>query len=98
MAKISENGLMVLNYVKAHDGEAITAMDIAGALELSTQTVNGILTSCFCKDTKGYMIRVPGELEMPDGMHKPVKFIQLTDKGREYNPTTQVDEDENENE
>lgn len=95
MAKISENAMKVLDFVKAHDGgEAITAMDIAAALELSTQTVNGILTSCFCKDTKGYMIRVPGEIELDDGMHKPVKFIQLTDKGREYNPNIKSEDDE----
>lgn len=94
MAKISENAMKVLDFVKAHDGEAITAMDIAAALELSTQTVNGILTSCFCKDTKGYMIRVPGEIELDDGMHKPVKFIQLTDKGREYNPTIKGEDDD----
>ena len=33
------------------------------------------------------MKRVPGEITLEDGSHKPVKFIKLTDKGRAFDPT-----------
>ena len=33
------------------------------------------------------MVRVPAEIEDPaTGLHKAVKFIQLTDAGRTFNP------------
>lgn len=94
MAKISENAMKVLEFVKAHDGESITAMDIGAALDMTTQTVNGILTSAFCKQGKDYMVRIPGEIELDDHMHKSVKFIELTDKGREFNPTIKTDDED----
>jgi hypothetical protein len=32
------------------------------------------------------MYREEGEIEMADGSHKTVKFIRLTDAGREFDP------------
>ena len=36
------------------------------------------------------MVRVPAEIEDPEtGLHKPVKFIQLTDEGRVFDPNAE---------
>lgn len=84
MAKVSENSITVYNYVKEHDGEKFTAVDIAEATGLGVRTVNGVITSAFQK--KNLMVRVPAEIKLEDGSHKAVKFIELTDEGRAWDP------------
>ena len=84
---MSENSRKVYDYVKSVDGQNITAADIAEATGLAIKSVNGVVTSAFQK--KGLMERVPAEIEMEDGSHKAVKFIRLTDAGREFNPDMQ---------
>lgn len=84
---MSENSRKVYDYVKSVDGQNITAADIAEATGLEIRSVNGVVTSAFQK--KGLMERVPAEIEMADGSHKAVKFIRLTDAGREFNPDMQ---------
>ncbi len=81
---LKPNSKLVYDYVKAHDGENFTASDIANATGLSTKQVNGSVTSAFQK--KGLMERIPAEIENEDGTHKSVKFIRLTDQGREFDP------------
>lgn len=81
---LKPNSKLVYDYVKAHDGENFTASDIANATGLSTKQVNGSVTSAFQK--KGLMERVPAEIENEDGTHKSVKFIRLTNQGREFDP------------
>lgn len=85
MAELKPNSKLVLDYVKTHDGEDFTATDIAAATGLEVKSVNGIITSAFQK--KGLMERVPAEIELSDGSHKTVKFIRLTDAGRDFDPT-----------
>ena len=84
MAKVSvsENSLTVLNYLKENAGKQMTAADIAEALGMETKSVNGIVTSGLQR--KGYAERIPAEIELEDGTHKPVKFIQATDAGMNY--------------
>jgi DNA-binding MarR family transcriptional regulator len=89
MAALKENSRLVLDYVKAHDGENFTAIDIAEALGLTAKQVNGIVTSAFQR--KGLMQRVEAEVEVEDGKHKTVKFIQLTDDGRAFDPDAAAD-------
>ena len=89
MAALKENSRLVLDYVKAHDGENFTAIDIAEALGLTAKQVNGIVTSAFQK--KSLMERVPAEIELEDGTHKAVKFIRLTDAGRAFDPDAEVE-------
>lgn len=84
MAALKENSKIVFNYVKTMDGHNITAADIAEATGLEVKSVNGIVTSAFQK--KGLMERIPAEIELADGTHKAVKFIRLTDAGREFDP------------
>ena len=81
---LNENSRKVFDYVKANDGENFTAKDIAEALDLGIRSVNGIITSAFQK--KGLMERVEAEVTLPDGTHKKVKLVRLTDAGREFDP------------
>lgn len=90
---LKENSRIVFDFVKAHDGEDFTAQDIADATGLSVRAVNGIVTSAFQrhkdkeKNEVPLMVRIPAEIEDPTtGLHKAIKFIQLTDAGREFDP------------
>lgn len=86
---LKENSKLVFNFVKAHEGENITAADIAEGTGLEVRSVNGIVTSAFQR--KGLMARVPAEIELEDGSHKAVKFIVLTDEGRNFDPEAKED-------
>ena len=81
---LKENSRKVLDYVKANDGTNMTAADIAAGTGLEVKQVNGIVTSAFQK--KGLMKRTPAEIQLEDGTHKGVKFISLTDEGRNFDP------------
>lgn len=80
MAKFSENSITVYDYVKDHANEDLTAQDIADGTGLSVKSVNGIVTSAFQR--RGLMERIPAEIELEDGTHKPVKIIKLTAEGK----------------
>jgi len=84
MAVLKPNSKLVFNYVKEHDGENMTATDVAEGTGLEVKSVNGIVTSAFQR--KGLMERIPAEIELPDGTHKAVKFIRLTDEGKVFDP------------
>ena len=86
---LKENSKLGFNFVKAHEGENITAADIAEGTGLEGRAVNGIVTSAFQR--KGLMARVPAEIELEDGSHKAVKFIVLTDEGRNFDPEAKED-------
>ncbi|MDD7756716.1 MAG: hypothetical protein PUJ51_19800 [Clostridiales bacterium] len=86
---LKENSKLVFNFVKTHEGENITAADIAEGTGLEVRSVNGIVTSAFQR--KGLMARVPAEVELADGSHKAVKFIVLTDEGRNFDPEAKED-------
>ena len=81
---LKENSRKVLDYVKANDGADMTAADIAAGTGLEVKQVNGIVTSAFQK--KGLMKRTPAEIQLEDGTHKAVKFISLTDEGKNFDP------------
>ena len=84
MAALKPNSLAVFNFVRDNDGDDFTAADIAEATGLEVKSVNGIVTSAFQR--KGWMERIPAEIELEDGSHKAVKFIRLTDSGRKIDP------------
>lgn len=99
---MNPNAVAIYKYVVEHEADHITAKDIAEALDLGVKSVNGTITAAFVRhrsdetDADGKRIIVPlmerveGELEIPteDGKvkHEAVKFIQLTDAGRAFNP------------
>ena len=89
---MKENAKTVFTYLKEHDGEDVIASDIAEATGLPIKSVNGVITSALVgtgknKANKSYVERIPGEIEKTDEngnvTHKAVKFVKLTDKGRE---------------
>lgn len=80
---IKENSLRILTYLKEHNGEQMTSGDVAEALGLEKRQVDGSFTS-FQK--KGWGVRTPAEIELPDGTHKAVKFLSLTTAGMEVDP------------
>ena len=86
---VSEKSLVVLDYLKANKGVQMTAADIAEALGLEKKSVDGIVTSGLQR--KGYAERIPAEIELEDGTHKQVKFLQLTDAGMAFDPTADAE-------
>lgn len=79
---VSEKSLVVLNYLKENHGTQMTAADIAEALGIPRKSVDGIVTSGLQR--KGYAERIPAEIELEDGTHKAIKFIQATAEGLAY--------------
>lgn len=82
---MKENSAKVLNYLKEVNGEKVTSADVAEALGLEKRQVDGIFTSAIQR--KGLGIRVPAEVELEDGTHKTVKFLELTAEGLAFDPT-----------
>lgn len=81
---MKENSKRVLEYLKNINGENVTSGDVAEALGLEKRSVDGIFTSAIQR--KGLGIRVPAEVELEDGTHKAVKFLQLTEAGMNFDP------------
>ena len=79
---VSEKSLVVLNYLKDNDGTDMTSADIAEALNMEKKSVDGIVTSGLQR--KKLAERIPAEIELEDGTHKPVKFIKATAAGLAY--------------
>jgi hypothetical protein len=88
---LKPNSKLVYDYVKENGKSNITAADIAEGTGLEVRQVNGIVTSAFQR--KGLMERIPAEIELEDGSHKAVKFIQLTDAGMEFDPNAEDTKD-----
>ena len=81
---MKENSKKVLNYLKSINGANVTAADVAEATGLEKRSVDGIFTSALQRE--GYGVRVPAEIELEDGTHKAVKFLQLTPAGMSFDP------------
>lgn len=81
---MKSNSKMVLNYLKEHNGENLTAADIAAALGLEKRSVDGSFTSAIQR--KGLGIRTPAEIELADGTHAQVKYLSLTPAGMDFDP------------
>ena len=79
---MKENTKTVITYLQGLGTDVnVTAADVAAALNLEKRSVDGIFTSAIQR--KGYGVRVAAEVELEDGTHKAVKFLKLTDAGRE---------------
>lgn len=81
---MKENSRRVLDYLKSINGQDVTAADVAEALGLEKRSVDGIFTSAIQR--KGLGQRVPAEIQLDDGSHKAVKFLQLTEAGLAFDP------------
>jgi len=80
MAVMTENTRKVFDYLKTIGDANVTSADIAEALDIPKKSVDGIVTSGLQR--KGLAQRIPAEIELEDGTHKTVKFIKLTEAGR----------------
>ena len=91
---MSENARIVLDYLKARNGENMTAADIAEGTGLPVKSINGIVTAALQK--KGLSVRTEAEVEVAgeDGATstKKVKFISLTAEGVAFDPDAPVAE------
>jgi hypothetical protein len=67
----------------------VTAADVAEALDIPKRSVDGEFTSAIQK--KGFGVRVPAEVELEDGTHVDVKFLQLTEAGLAFDPDAVVE-------
>ena len=81
---MSVNTLNVIEYLKAHNGENLTAQDVADALDVDVKVVNGAFTSGIQK--KGLGQRIEAEIELDAGSHRKVKFLTLTADGLAFTP------------
>jgi len=81
---MKENSRKVFDYLKAHNGEDLTAADVAAALGLEKRSVDGIFTSAIQR--KGLGVRTPAEVELDDGSHKAIKLLSLTAEGMAFDP------------
>ena len=79
---LKPNTISVINYLKEVNGQKVTSADVAEALGLEKRTVDGIFTAAIQR--KGLGTRTPGEFELSDGTHKPVKYLSLTDEGMAF--------------
>ncbi len=86
---MNENSRKVLEYLKSINGQNVTAADVAEALGLEKRSVDGSFTSAIQR--KGLGIRTPAEIELPDGTHKQVKFLSLTEAGMAFDPDAPTD-------
>lgn len=80
---VSEKSLTVLNYLKSIGDENVTSEDIGAALGMEKKTVDGVITAGLIRN-KDLVERVPAEMELADGTHKPIKLIKLTEAGKNY--------------
>ena len=83
MKPVSEKSLLVLDYLKGIGDENVTASDIAKALDMTDKTVVGVINAGLIRN-KNLVERVPAQIELEDGTVKPVKFIKLTEAGKNY--------------
>ena len=75
MAKISENSIKVIEFLKANHGKKMTSQEVAEALGMSTATVNGVFTALSNKEL-GYReeATVKGAVD--------ISFLAITDEGK----------------
>lgn len=78
------NSKNILNYLKEHNDENLTAADLATILGLEKRSVDGSFTSAIQRKNLG--IRVAAEIELADGTHKTVKYLHLTEAGMAFDP------------
>jgi hypothetical protein len=81
---MSENSRKIFEFLKANHGTQLTSADVAEALNLPKRTVDGAFTSAIQRKGLGY--RIPAEVELDNGMHKPIKLLTLSDTGLAFDP------------
>lgn len=78
---LTEKSTVVLNYLKAHMGEDLTAADIAAGVGYTVLSVNGIVTRGLTN------LAYREEVTAEDGT--TAKFIRLTADGMNFDPAAE---------
>lgn len=85
---MSPNTINVITYLQNHNGENLTAADVAEALGLEKKTVDGAFTSGVQRKQMGARVEAEVEVVGEDGTtsHAKVKFLKLNDAGMNFKP------------
>jgi len=78
--KMTDKGVVLLQYLQKVDGTDMTAQEIAAELEMAPIAVNGVLNGLI---RKGLAFRDEAIVQVGEDT-KTMKFVTLTDAGREY--------------
>jgi len=78
---MSDKAVRIMQLLQANVGVDFTAADIAAEVGLVPIAVNGVVNSLV---KKGLVVREEATAELPDGSEKTLKFVVLTDEGKNY--------------
>ena len=86
---LTERSRKVFDYLMENQDKNLTAADIAEALGgeaegFGKKSIDGIVTRGL--QAKGLTERIPAEMTLEDGSHKPIKLIKLTELGKVFDP------------
>jgi len=87
---MKDSSRKIFDYLKTHNDEDLTSEDLAQILGLTKRSVDGSFTSAIQRkknaNDEPLGERIPAEIELPDGTHKPIKLLKLTAAGMAYDP------------
>ena len=78
---MSDKAVQILQFLQANPNADFTANDIAAELDFIPIAVNGVVNGLV---KKGYVVRQESEAELPDKTIKTLKFIVMTEEGKNY--------------
>lgn len=85
---MTEGSKRVFSFLKANQGQKLTAQEIAAALDVKVNVVTGSVNGLV---KKGYAIREAGEVMAEDGKAKSINYISLTAEGAAFDPDAQAE-------
>ena len=88
---LTEKQAIIHNFLMATDGEKFTAYQIADETGLERKAINVLVNGLV---QKGYCVRVEGTQKDAEGKDTAVKFVVLTDAGRNYDEASAIAHDE----
>lgn len=81
VSNMSDKAVQMLQFLQKNANADLTSQDIAEAMGIQAIAVTGVVNGLVKKDL---VSRDEAEAEMPDGTKKKVKFISLTEAGKNY--------------
>ena len=90
---LTEKQAIIRNFLMETDGEKFTAYQIADATGIEKKSINVLVNGLAAK---GYCVREEASITDEDGKPATVKFVVLTDAGRNYDEAAALAHDEEE--
>lgn len=81
MKGMKQSTYELIIFLQEHPDEDYTSTEIAEMLDVPRRSVDFSFTKMITM--RGYGYRKKGEIELPNGLHKPTTFLKLNKKGRE---------------